>query len=101
MSLAVDRNVLASEGEAGLANPVLNATGLTLPTFSAWSAPVANMTVSATGNAAAAEQVLQKAGYTKGSNGFFQRAGRPSRSPSSPRPPTRTCLRSTPSLLRS
>ena len=76
MSLAVSRNVLASEGEAGLANPVLNATGLTLPTFSAWSAPVANMTVSATGNAAAAEQVLQKAGYTKGSNGFFQKGGK-------------------------
>jgi peptide/nickel transport system substrate-binding protein len=76
MSLAVSRNVLASEGEAGLANPVLNATGLTLPTFSAWSAPVANMTISATGNAAAAEQVLQKAGYTKGSNGFFQKGGK-------------------------
>ena len=76
MSLAVDRSLLSSEGEAGLANPVLNATGLTLPTFSAWSAPVANMTVSATGNAAAAAQVLQKAGYTKGSNGFFEKGGK-------------------------
>ncbi len=41
ISLAVNRTVLASEGEAGLENPVINATGLTLPTFSAWSAPVA------------------------------------------------------------
>jgi peptide/nickel transport system substrate-binding protein len=77
MSLAVDRTVLASEGEAGLANPVLNATGLTLPTFSSWSAPVANMTVSATGNAAAAKQVLEKAGFTMGSNGFFEKGGKP------------------------
>jgi peptide/nickel transport system substrate-binding protein len=77
MSLAVSRSVLASEGEAGLANPVLNATGLTLPTFSAWSAPVANMTVSATGNAAAAKQVLVKAGFTMGSNGFFEKGGKP------------------------
>ena len=76
MSLAVSRGVLASEGEAGLANPLLNSTGLTLPTFSAWSAPVANMTVPATGNAAAAKQVLEKAGYTMGSNGFFEKGGK-------------------------
>ena len=75
MSLAVSRSVLGTEGEAGLENPVTNATGLTLPTFSAWSAPVANMTISATGNAAAAEQVLEKAGFTKGSNGIFQKGG--------------------------
>jgi len=77
MSLAVSRSVLGTEGEAGLENPVTNATGLTLPTFSAWSAPVANMTISATGNAAAAEQVLEKAGFTKGSNGIFQKGGKP------------------------
>jgi peptide/nickel transport system substrate-binding protein len=76
ISLAVNRSVLASEGEAGLENPVLNATGITLPTYSAWSAPVASKTVSATGNAAAAAAVLTKAGYTKGSNGFFQKGGK-------------------------
>jgi peptide/nickel transport system substrate-binding protein len=76
ISLAIDRTVLASEAEAGLENPVLNATGLTLPTFSAWAAPVASMTVSATANAAAAKQVLQKAGYTMGSNGFFSKGGK-------------------------
>jgi peptide/nickel transport system substrate-binding protein len=76
ISLAINRSVIASEGEAGLEDPVLNATGLTLPTFSAWSAPVANMTVSATANPAAAKQVLQKAGYTLGSNGFFSKGGK-------------------------
>ena len=75
ISAAINRSLIASEGEAGLENPVLNATGLTLPTFNAWSAPVASMTVSATGSAAAAGQILTKAGYTKGSNGFFQKNG--------------------------
>ena len=68
--------MIASEGEAGLENPVLNATGLTLPTFTAWSAPVASLTNSATANPAAAEKVLEAAGFTKGSNGFFQKGGK-------------------------
>ena len=76
ISAAIDRTTIASEGEAGLENPVLNATGLTLPTFGAWSGPVASMTVSATADAAAAEQILTKAGYTKGSNGFFEKGGK-------------------------
>src|SRR5580658_2302682 len=76
ISLAINRSVIASEGEAGLEDPVLNATGLTLPTFSAWSAPVASMTVSATADPAAAKAVLQKAGYTLGSNGFFSKGGK-------------------------
>jgi len=75
ISAAIDRTTIATEGEAGLENPVLNATGLTLPTFSAWSGPVASLTVSATGSASAAEQILTKAGYTKGSNGFFEKNG--------------------------
>jgi peptide/nickel transport system substrate-binding protein len=76
ISLAVNRTVLATEGEAGLENPVLNASGITLPTYSAWSAPVASDTVAPTGNAAAAQNVLKAAGYTKGSNGFFQKGGK-------------------------
>jgi peptide/nickel transport system substrate-binding protein len=75
ISLAINRQLLAQEGEAGLENPVLNSTGMPLPTFQAWVGPVANLTNSATGNVAAAEQVLTKAGYTKGSNGFFQKNG--------------------------
>jgi peptide/nickel transport system substrate-binding protein len=76
ISAAINRQLLASEGEAGLENPVLNATGLTSPLFDAWGGPVASMTNSATGSAAAAQQILQKAGYTKGSNGFFSKGGK-------------------------
>jgi peptide/nickel transport system substrate-binding protein len=76
ISLAINRTVIASEGEAGLENPVTNATGLTLPEYQAWSAPVASLTNSATAQTAAAETVLKNAGYTKGSNGFFQKGGK-------------------------
>jgi peptide/nickel transport system substrate-binding protein len=76
ISLAINRNVLAQEGEAGLEQPVLNATGMPLPTFQAWVGPVANMTNSATANVAAAQQVLAKAGFTKGSNGYYEKNGK-------------------------
>jgi peptide/nickel transport system substrate-binding protein len=76
ISAAINRTLIASEGEAGLESPVTNATGLTLPTYNAWAAPVSNMTISASGSAAAAEQILTKAGYTKGSNGYFQKDGK-------------------------
>jgi peptide/nickel transport system substrate-binding protein len=76
ISAAINRNLLASEGEAGLENPVINATGITLPTFQAWAAPVASQTVSATGSAAAAAQILTKAGYKKDSAGFFALNGK-------------------------
>jgi peptide/nickel transport system substrate-binding protein len=75
ISAAINRTLIATEGEAGLEDPVLNATGLTLPTYNAWAGPVSSLTVSATGSAAAAEQILTKAGYTKGSNGFFAKNG--------------------------
>jgi peptide/nickel transport system substrate-binding protein len=75
ISLAVNRTLLASEGEAGLANPLLNATGLTLPTYQAWAGPVASDTVSATSNVAAAKKVLENAGFTLGSNGYFEKGG--------------------------
>ena len=102
MSLAVDRTLLASEGEAGLENPITERDGLTLPTFQAWAGPVASATISATSNTAAAEQVLEKAGFTKGSNGYFQKGGKTvSVDDHQPRPRTRTCLRSTPSPPRS
>jgi peptide/nickel transport system substrate-binding protein len=76
MSLAVNRTLLASEGEAGLANPITEAGGLTLPTFQAWAGPVTSATMPSTSNTAAAEQVLTKAGFTKGSNGYFQKGGK-------------------------
>jgi peptide/nickel transport system substrate-binding protein len=76
ISLAVNRSVIATEGEAGLEDPVLNATGLTLPTFAAWSGPVKSLTNSATAQATAAKAVLKKAGYTIGKGGWFQKGGK-------------------------
>jgi len=75
ISLALDRSLIASEGEAGLESPVLNSTGLTLPTFQAWAAPVASLTNSATADAASAKKLLQQAGYKLGGNGFFAKNG--------------------------
>ena len=76
ISLAINRSLIAAEGEAGLENPVLNATGLTLPTFDAWSDPVKSMTVSPTAQPAAAKAVLKSAGYTLNSNGIFEKNGK-------------------------
>jgi peptide/nickel transport system substrate-binding protein len=76
ISLAVNRNLLASEGEAGLENPVTNTSGITLPTFTAWAGPAASDTVSPTGSASAAAAVLTKAGYKKNSSGFFALNGK-------------------------
>jgi peptide/nickel transport system substrate-binding protein len=76
ISAAIDRTTIASEGEAGLESPVLSSTGLTLPTFSAWGAPVASLTNSATADATSAQSILTKAGYKKGSDGFFALNGK-------------------------
>ncbi|HEY4992558.1 MAG TPA: ABC transporter substrate-binding protein [Nakamurella sp.] len=76
ISLAINRSLIATEGEASLENPVLNATGLTLPTFAAWSAPVAHLTNSPTAQPAQAEAVLTAAGYTKNSSGFYTKNGK-------------------------
>jgi len=76
ISLAINRSLIAAEGEAGLENPVLSATGLTLPTFAAWGGPVSSLTNSATANPSAAKAVLKAAGYTLNSSGFFQKNGK-------------------------
>jgi peptide/nickel transport system substrate-binding protein len=76
ISVAVNRNLLASEGEAGLENPITNTSGLTLPTFQAWAGPAASYSVSGAGSAAAAEQVLTRAGYKKDSSGYFALKGK-------------------------
>jgi peptide/nickel transport system substrate-binding protein len=75
ISLAINRTLIGSEGEAGLESPVTNSTGLTLPTFAAWSGPVASMKNSATADPSAAAKVLENAGYTKDSSGFFAKNG--------------------------
>jgi len=76
ISLAINRSLIAAEGEAGLENPVLSATGLTLPTFAAWGGPVSSLTNSATANPSAAKAVLKAAGYTLNSSGFFEKNGK-------------------------
>ncbi|HEY5397929.1 MAG TPA: ABC transporter substrate-binding protein [Trebonia sp.] len=76
IDLAINRNQIGADGESGLESPLTNASGITLPTFSAWSGPVASDTVSATGDVAAAKSVLTHAGYTMGSNGFYQMGGK-------------------------
>jgi peptide/nickel transport system substrate-binding protein len=76
ISLAINRNLVASEGEAGLENPITNTSGITLPTFSAWAGPAASDTVSPTGSASAAEAALTAAGYKKDSKGFFALGGK-------------------------
>jgi peptide/nickel transport system substrate-binding protein len=75
VSAAINRNVIASEGEAGLENPVLTASGLTMPTFQNWAGSAGSSTVSATGSASAAGQILANAGYTKDSAGFYSLKG--------------------------
>ncbi len=62
IDLAINRQVIGSEGESGLESPLTNTTGITLPTYKAWSGPVAGMTVPAAGSAAAADAVLTGAG---------------------------------------
>jgi peptide/nickel transport system substrate-binding protein len=75
ISDAINRTLIGSEGEAGLESPVTNSTGLTLPTFAAWSGPVASMKNSATADPSAAEKVLEQNGYTKDSKGYFAKNG--------------------------
>ena len=73
ISLAIDRTALSQQAEGGLEPPVSNASGLTLPIFQQFLSPsVANMTLPAHSNIAAAKQVLEQAGYVMGSDGFFR-----------------------------
>jgi peptide/nickel transport system substrate-binding protein len=76
ISAAIDRTTIGAEGEAGLESPVTNSTGLTLPTFAAWSGPVASMTTNATADTATAKSILEKAGYKLDSSGFFALNGK-------------------------
>jgi len=76
ISLAINRQALAAEGEDGLENPVSNLSGLTLPTFAAYEGNLTKYNISTTANAAAAKKVLTAAGYTMGSNGFFEKGGK-------------------------
>ena len=72
ISAALDRTVLANEGEAGLENPVLSATGLTLPTFAAWNGPLKSLTNSAVAQPSKAKSILEAAGYTLKGGYFYK-----------------------------
>ena len=72
ISLALNRTAISTQGEAGLEPVATNASGLVLPNFKSLLAPsVKSMTLSPTGNPAAAKQVLKQAGFVIGSDGFF------------------------------
>jgi len=73
ISLAIDRTALSQQAEGGIEPPVSNASGLTLPIFQQFLSPsVANMTLNAHSDIAAAKQVLEQAGYVMGSDGMFR-----------------------------
>jgi peptide/nickel transport system substrate-binding protein len=77
ISDAIDRNAISSQGESGLEPPVTNGSGLVLPTFSAYnSSSLAKYALNDNGSAAAADAVLKSAGYTIGSNGYYQLNGK-------------------------
>jgi peptide/nickel transport system substrate-binding protein len=72
IDVALDRTAIDTQGESGLEAPVLNASGITEPAFSAWLAPsLANDNLPATGDPAQATSILTAAGYKKNSAGFF------------------------------
>lgn len=75
ISAALNRTIIAAEGEDGLENPVLNSTGLTLPTFAAWEGPVKNYTNSAVAQPMKAQKILADAGFTK-KGGYFYLDGK-------------------------
>jgi peptide/nickel transport system substrate-binding protein len=65
VSLAIDRNAISKQGEAGLEPVATNASGIVLPNFAALEAPaVKGDTLSPNANPKAADAVLTKAGYT-------------------------------------
>ena len=76
ISDAISRATISQDGEAGAEPPATSATGLVLPLLqSDLAAPASADTLTAAASPAAARKVLEAAGYTLGSNGFFARNG--------------------------
>lgn len=73
LSTALDRNQIAAQATAGL-EPPGSMTGLVLPTASKWLAPQ-YASLSTTADVTAAQKYLTDAGYTKGSDGIYQKNG--------------------------
>jgi len=74
LSAAIDRNSIAQQATAGL-EPPGSPTGLVLPTQKSWLDPqFASLPLTA--DVAKAQKYLTDAGYTKGSDGIFQKNGK-------------------------
>src|SRR6059058_1276321 len=74
LSTALDRNAIAAQATAGL-EPPGSTTGLVLPTAQSWLNPqYANLPMTA--DTAKAEKYLTDAGFTKGSDGIYQKNGK-------------------------
>jgi peptide/nickel transport system substrate-binding protein len=77
IDLALNRTAIDAQGESGLEAPVLNASGITEPAFSAWLAPsLKSDNLPATGSPSQAASVLTAAGYKKDGAGFFALGGK-------------------------
>jgi peptide/nickel transport system substrate-binding protein len=77
IDVALNRQAIDTQGESGLEVPVLNASGITQPAFSAWLAPsLKNDNLPAAGSPSQAASILEKAGYKKDSAGFFALNGK-------------------------
>ncbi|MBV9854439.1 MAG: ABC transporter substrate-binding protein [Streptosporangiaceae bacterium] len=74
MAYAIDRNKVSQIGEYG-EEPPANQNAIVTPTFSSWMNGQAAGQYNYTYNPAKAEQILTRAGYTKGSDGIFAKGG--------------------------
>ena len=68
ISYAINRQIVSRLGESGYQAPA-NASGVILPTYSAWSDSSLTQTTYSTSKA---DQVLTAAGFTKGSDGIYK-----------------------------
>jgi peptide/nickel transport system substrate-binding protein len=68
ISIAIDRGDVSKRGESGY-EPAANQTGIVLPTYQSWYDQSADTTAF---DAAKAGQILEAAGFTKGSDGIYK-----------------------------
>jgi peptide/nickel transport system substrate-binding protein len=74
LSYALDRNAIAAQATAGL-EPPGSITGLVLPTAQSWLAPQF-ASLQPTADTTTAQKYLTDAGFTKGSDGIYQKNGK-------------------------
>lgn len=78
ISYGINRQIISADGEGGEQPPVQgpgSLTGITLPLDKAYVTPATAGYV-ATYNPAKAKSILEAAGWTMGSNGYFQKGGK-------------------------